>query len=112
MVFATIQDRRGHAILSIRDQNTFDQSLRKKRLMTLMHLFLIHRYKSVAVHYLSPTEDNQRQTAKMQELGIYDHVATEVGEIIVADVDAKGVAALLDPDGQALMSLIHKELVA
>ncbi len=112
VIFATIHDRRGHAILSVRDQNTFDQSLRKKRLMTLMHLFLIHRYKSVAVHYLSPTEDNQAQTEKMQELGIYGHVANEVGEIIVADVNVEGVAALLDPDGGALQSLIHKELVA
>ncbi len=112
VVFATIHDRRGHAILSVRDQNTFDESLRKKRLMTLMHLFLIHRYKSVAVHYLSPTDDNQAQTEKMQELGIYDHVANEVGEIIVADVNAEGVAALLDPNGGALLSLIHKELVA
>lgn len=112
VIFATIQDRRGHAILSVRDQNTFDESLRKKRLMTLMHLFLIHRYKSVAVHYLSPTKDNQRQTQKMQEIGIYGNVANEVGEIIVAEVNAAGVANLLDPDGGALLSLIHKELVA
>ncbi len=112
VIFATIHDRRGNAILSVRDQNTFDMSLRKKRLMTLIHLFLIHRYKSVAVHYLSPTADNQAQTEKMQELGIYGRVANEVGEIIVADVNAEGVAALLDPDGGALLSLIHKELVA
>jgi len=112
IVFATIQDRRGQAILSVRDQNTFDENLRKKRLMTLMHLFLIHRYKTSAVHYLSPTEDNQHQTEKMQELGIYSHVADEVGEIIVADVDSAGVGKLLAPDGEAIQSLIHKELVA
>jgi isocitrate/methylisocitrate lyase len=35
-------DRRGRNILSIRDQNTFDTALRKKRLMTLIHLFLVH----------------------------------------------------------------------
>ena len=38
IVFATIQDRRGRQILSVRDQNTFDTSLRTKRLMTLLHL--------------------------------------------------------------------------
>ena len=112
VIFATIQDRRGNAILSVRDQNTFDTSLRKKRLMTLIHLFLIHRYKSVAVHYLSPTDDNQAQTEKMLELGIYGRVANEVGEIIVADVNAEGVATLLDPASGALQSLIQKELVA
>ena len=66
VVFATIADRRGRSILSVRDQNTFDPSLRRKRLMTLLHLFLIHRYKAAAVHYLTPTEDNHRASASMQ----------------------------------------------
>ena len=44
VVFAPIQDRHGRSILSVRDQNTFDEALRKKRLMTLIHLCLIHRY--------------------------------------------------------------------
>ena len=35
VVFDTIQDRRGRSILSVRDQNTFDVALRRKRLMTL-----------------------------------------------------------------------------
>ena len=109
VIFSTIHDRRGQEILSVRDQNTFDETLRKRRLMTLMHLFLIHRYKSVAVHYLSPTDDNQNQTAKMQELGIYSRVANEVGEIIVADVDGDGVAQYLLPDGDNLQCLIQKK---
>ena len=108
VIFATIQDRRGRTILSVRDQNTFDLSLRKKRLMTLLHLFLIHRYKSVAVHYLSPTEDNQRQADRMKALGIYSEVNNEVGEIIVADVDSDGVTRLLNPESPALTQLIQK----
>ena len=74
VVFAPIQDRRGRNILSVRDQNTFDESLRKKRLMTLVQLFLIHRYKSDSVHYVTPTEDNQRQTAKMKAHGLFTAV--------------------------------------
>jgi hypothetical protein len=54
VVFATIHDRRGRSILSVRDQNTFDEALRKKRLMTLIHLFLVHRYKADSVHYVTP----------------------------------------------------------
>ncbi len=108
VIFATIQDRRGRTILSVRDQNTFDTALRQKRLMTLLHLFLIHRYKAVAVHYVSPTDDNQYQTAKMKSHGIYSQVNNEVGEIIVADVDLEGVAKLLDPEGSALGALIRK----
>lgn len=107
VVFATIQDRRGRNILSVHDQNTFDANLRKKRLMTLLHLFLLHRYKSVAVHYLSPSEDNHRQTEKMKSLGIYSEVNNEVGEIIVAEVDPAGIAKLLEPDRAALRALIE-----
>ena len=76
IVFATIQDRRGRQILSVRDQNTFDTSLRRKRLMTLLHLFLIHRYKAAAIHYLTPTEDNQRQCERMLAYGIFETSTT------------------------------------
>jgi isocitrate lyase len=106
VVFATIQDRRGRTILSIRDQNTFDSSLRKKRLMTLLHLFLIHRYKVSSVHYLTPTDDNHKQTEGMKAMGLFDEVNDEVGEIIVADVNAARVQELLDPDQVGLRKLI------
>jgi isocitrate lyase len=108
VIFATIQDRRKRNILSIRDQNTFDEELRKKRLMTLIHLFLINRYKAVSVHYVSPTDDNLKQTEGMKALGIYDEVNTEVGQIIVAGVSAKQLKALLSPDQEALQKLILK----
>jgi len=110
VVFASIQDRNERKILSIRDQNTFDTSLRRKRLMTLMHLFLIHRYKIESVHYLTPTEDNQRQTEKMTALGIYTSASLEVGELIVADVNRDRIAKLLEPDRVALGKLIDKSL--
>jgi isocitrate lyase len=106
VVFATIQDRRGRSILSIRDQNTFDESLRRKRLMTLMHVFLIHRYKAAAVHYLTPTEDNHRQCEGLQRLGIFERTSDEVGQIIVADVNTSTVSDLVQPTSDARESLI------
>ncbi len=109
VVFAPIQDRRGRRILSVRDQNTFEESLRKKRLMTLVHLWLIHRYKSESVHYVSPSEDNQYQTAKMKSHGLFSVVNTEVGQIIVADVNHPRIEELLAPDRVALWKLIRKE---
>jgi isocitrate lyase len=109
VVFSPILDRRGRSILSVRDQNTFAEALRQKRLMSLVHLWLIHRYKADSVHYVSPTEDNQYQTAKMQSHGIFASVNTEVGQIIVADVDHARVEALLAPDRVALGKLIRKE---
>src|SRR5712692_10352219 len=108
VIFAPILDRRGRSILSIRDQNTFDTALRKKRLMTLTHLFLIHRYKAWSVHYVSPTEDNRYQAQKMKTHGIYSEVRSEEGHIIVAAVNADGVKALLAPDRNRLNALIQR----
>ncbi len=109
VVFAPIQDRRGRNILSVRDQNTFEESLRKKRLMTLVHLWLVHRYKSDSVHYVTPSEDNQYQTTKMKSHGLFSEVQTEVGQIIVADVNHARIEELLAPDRVALWKLIRKE---
>ena len=109
VIFAPIHDRRGRSILSVRDQNTFADSLRKKRLMTLVHLFLVHRFKAALVHYVTPTEDNQYQVAKMRSHGIFSEVNTEVGQIIVADVNHQRISEFLAPDQEALRRLIRKE---
>jgi isocitrate lyase len=109
VIFGVIADRRGRNILSVRDQNTFDSAFRKKRLMTLNHLFLVHRYKIWAVHYVSPTDDNRYQAQKMKSHGLFSDVHDEVGHIIVADVNAEGVKALLAPDRDRLSSLIQRQ---
>jgi isocitrate lyase len=77
--------------------------------MTLAHLFLIHRYKIGSVHYVAPSEDNRHQAGRMKAQGIFSEVATEVGQIIVADVNAARIAELLAPDRVALGRLIRKE---
>jgi isocitrate lyase len=109
VVFATITDRRGKSILSIRDQETIDPALRQKRLMTIVHLFLIHRYKAESIHYVTPTDDNAKQTAGMAKLGIFDDVSTEVGDIIVAGIDGDRVGELLKADRAQLGKLIRRE---
>jgi isocitrate lyase len=108
VIFANIQDRRERNILSVRDQNTYSEDLRKKRLMTLVQLFLIHRYKTTSVHYVTPTEDNMYQTRKMKELGIFSDVNEEVGQIIVAMVDGDCVGELVGKDRAKLEKLIRK----
>ena len=109
VIFADVHDRHGHKLLSIRDMNTFDPSLQKKRLMTLAHLFLLHRYKAGLVHYLSPTEDNQHQAQKMKRLGIFSKVDTEANLIIVATINPQRIADLLNPDQAVLKKLIMKQ---
>jgi isocitrate lyase len=108
IIFANMQDRRGTSFLSVRDQNTFEEKLRKKRLMTLIHLFLIHRYKASSVHYVSPTEDVRYQTTKMKNHGIFSDVHEEIGQMIVAPVNTDRIAELLEPDRVALKKLIDK----
>jgi isocitrate lyase len=108
VIFQAIQDRRERHILSIRDQNTLNLDFRRKRLMTLVQLFLIHRYKSVVIHYVTPTDDNQRQTERMKDLGIFDEVHTEIGDMIVASVNSERVRELLQPEGVELEQLICK----
>lgn len=109
VIFAPIRDRHGRSILSVRDQNTFAEELRKKRLMTLIHLWLVHRFQADSVHYVTPTQDNLYQTEKMKSHGIFREVNQEVGQIIVADVNQERIDELLAADRQALGRLIRKE---
>lgn len=109
MVFTTLHDRRGHTIISIRDQNTFDQSLRRKRLNLLLHLFLIHRYKADSIHYLTPTDDNRALAQHLQNLELFKGSSEEVGEIIVAELNKDTIASLVDPSGEQLGKLITKQ---
>ena len=109
VIFATMLDRHGLSILSIRDQHT-SPAVRRRRLMTLVQLFLIHRYRAASLHYVTPTEDNRSQTQRMHELGIFTVVRTEIGQIIVANVDRARVSALVEPDGEQLAELIRKPI--
>ncbi|HEY1920175.1 MAG TPA: isocitrate lyase ICL2 [Streptosporangiaceae bacterium] len=109
VIFDVIVDRRGRNILSVRNQNTIDTALRQKRLMTLNHLFLVHRYKISSVHYVSPTDDNRYQAQKMNTHGLFSDIHDEVGDVIVADVSAEGVKALLAPDRERLNALIERK---
>ena len=109
VVVDPIKDRHGRNILTVRDQNTFAEKMRKKRLMDVIHLWLIHRFKPEIVYYVTPTEDNIYQTEKMKSHGIFSNVYQEVGEIIVADVNQARIDELLASDREALKRLIAKQ---
>lgn len=107
IVFNVMEDRAGRVFLSVRDQNTFDLSLRRKRLMTLMHLFLIHRYKAESIHYLTPTEDNRNAADAMVRRGLFSSSHDEVGDIIVAEINGDTVAEWVTPDSTGRQALIE-----
>src|SRR6185503_2907246 len=104
-----IKDRYGRSILTVRDHKTFAEKLRQKRRMTLVRLWLVHRFKAEAVYYVTPTEDNIQQTEKMKSHGIFSDMQQEVGEIVVAEVNQPRIEELLAPDRAALGRLIRKE---
>ncbi len=106
IVFSEMEDRVGRRFLSVRDQNTFDTNLRRKRLMTLMHLFLIHRYKAQAIHYLAPTDDNRAAAEALTRRGLFSSNHDEVGDIIVADINVVAVANLVKPDSPERQAII------
>ncbi|NQZ75317.1 MAG: isocitrate lyase family protein [Ekhidna sp.] len=100
VVFSSLVDRNKTSILSIRDQNTFNTVYRKRRLMTLIHLFLLNRFKANVVHYLTPTKDNHKQCEAMTKRGIYQNFNEEVGKIIVAEVNKERIASYLSESSE------------
>ena len=100
IVFSTVSDRNKFKILNVRDQNSYEKSLRRKRLMTILHIFLFNRYKSNAVHYLTPTVDNEKQTTSMMKLDLFKNVKNEIGQIIVADVNTNLIKTFVQEDGK------------
>ena len=107
VVFSPVKDRNNLQIMSIRDQNMFRNDFRQKRLMTLLHLFLLKRYKADSVHFLTPTDDNHRQCEAMQRMGIFSRFSSEVGQLIVADINKDGVATHTR-DKEAVATLIAR----
>ena len=74
VVFAIIQDRRGRNILSVRDQNNFDLGAAQEAAHDAAPALPLHRYKIYSVHYVTPTEDNQRQAEGMRTQGLFGSV--------------------------------------
>ena len=108
VIFDHIRDRRGRTILAVRDQLTAPP-FRRKRLMTLVQLFMIHRYRATSIHYLAPNDDNAAQAAGMKDLGIFTAVKDEIGHVIVANVDRDRVKELVAPDTHALDLLVREQ---
>lgn len=108
VVFTIMCDREDKVFLFIRNQIIYDTGLRRKRLMTLIQFFLIHRYKVDIIQYMTPTDDNRQQTKGMMRHGFFENVIEEIGDIIVAHVDKKSVVEMARHDGQGINRLIQQ----
>ena len=86
ITFRVDKDREGRKFLAIKDQNTV-KKYRNRRLMTLMHFFLLHRYKTDVVHYLTPTNDNRLSVQRMIQNGTFRWARTDDPNVIAIEVD-------------------------
>ena len=55
--------------------------------MTLMHFFLLHRYKIDLVYYVAPTHDNRMSVQRMMSNGIFRQARTDDPNIIAIEVE-------------------------
>ena len=86
IIFRVDKDREGRKLLAVKDQNTVEH-YRSRRLMTLIHFFLLHRYKTDLVHYVSPTNDNRLSVHRMIHNGVFRAARTDDPNMIAIEVD-------------------------
>jgi len=86
IMFRVDKDRASRKFLAVKDQNTL-KKYRSRRLMSLMHFFLLHRYKTDLVHYLTPTDDNRLSVRRMIHNGVFREARTDDPNVIAIEVD-------------------------
>src|ERR1051325_5350023 len=86
IMYRADSDRDGRKLLAVKDQNTM-RRFRARRLMSLMHFYLLHRYKTDLVHYVAPTNDNRVSVRRMIQNGVFREARTDDPNIIAIEVD-------------------------
>jgi isocitrate lyase len=97
ITFRVDRDRQGRKFLAVKDQNTM-KPYRSKRLMTLMHFFLLHRYKTDLVHYVTPTDDNRLSVQRMIHNGVFRETRTDDPNMIALEVDTARAQRIFSSD--------------
>lgn len=109
VIFKVMRDREDKVFLFVRNQIIHDVNLRRKRFMTFVLLFLIHRFQADIIEFMTPNDDNRQQTKGMQRLGLFEDVIEEIGDIIVAHINKKMVTSLTSHEGSGITSLLTKQ---
>lgn len=98
ITFRVDKDREGRKFLAVKDQYTVKR-FRSRRLMTLMHFFLLHRYKTDLVHYVTPTDDNRASVRSMIRYGVFREARTDDPNIIAIEVNTARAQRIFAGDG-------------
>jgi isocitrate lyase len=97
LTFRCDKDRAGRKFLAVKVQYTV-KKYRSRRLMSLMHFFLLHRYKTDLVHYLTPTDDNRLSVRRMIQNGVFREVRMDDPNIIAIEVDTTRAQKIFGKD--------------
>jgi isocitrate lyase len=108
IIFRVDKDRRGRKFLAVKDQNTV-KKYRNRRLMSLMHFFLLHRYKADLVHYVTPSADNRLSVQRMIHNGVFRSARTDDPNIIAIEVDSAQAQKIFAND-ESIHRFIAKSL--
>ncbi len=106
MTFRVDKDREGRKFLAVKDQHTV-KIFRSRRLMTLMHFFLLHRYKTDLVHYVTPTGDNRISVQHMMRYGVFREARTDDPNVIAIEVNTSLAQRIFSSD-QSLKRFIAR----
>jgi isocitrate lyase len=108
ITFRVDKDREGRKLLAVKDQNTV-KKYRNRRLMSLIHFFLLHRYKADLVHYLTPTQDNRLSVQRMILNGVFRWAPTDDPNIIAIEVETARAQKIFAND-ESIKRFISKPL--
>ena len=110
ITFRVDKDREGRKFLAVKDQNTVKR-YRNRRLMSLMHFFLLHRFKTDVVHYVSPSPDNRLSVQRMILNGVFRWARTDDPNIIAIEVETSRAQKIFAND-ESIKRFISKPMAA
>jgi isocitrate lyase len=110
IIFRVDKDREGRKFLAVKDQNTVKR-YRNRRLMSLIHFFLLHRYKTDLVHYVTPSSDNRLSVQRMIHNGVFRSARTDDPNIIAIEVDTARAPKIFAND-ESIKRFIAKPLAS
>ena len=110
IIFRVDKDRQGRKFIAVKDQNTV-KKYRNRRLMSLLHFFLLHRYKADLVHYVTPSADNRLSVQRMIHNSVFRSARTDDPNIIAIEVDTHQAQKIFAND-ESIKRFIAKPLAA
>ena len=110
IIFRVDKDREGRKFLAVKDQNTVKRN-RNRRIMSLVHFFLLHRYKTDLVHYVAPSSDNRLSVQRMIHNGVFRSARTDDPSIIAIEVNTEQAQKIFAND-DSIKRFIAKPLAS